>query len=55
MEDNTGTPPESVNRGKWENFDEENREINGHCQEISVREKLPLVQNHLSENCELIN
>ena len=56
MEDNkTGTPPESVNRGKWENFDEENREINGHCQEISVREKLPLVQNHLSENCESIN
>ena len=57
MEDNTGTPPESVNRGKWENFDEENREINGRCQEISVREKLPLeqMQNHLSENCELIN
>ena len=55
MEDNTGTPPESSNRGKWENFDEENREINGHCQEISVHEKLPLVQNHLSENCELIN
>jgi len=55
MEDNTGTPPESVNRRKWENFDEENREINSHCQEISVREKLPLVQNHLPENCELIN
>ena len=55
MEDNTGAPPESVNRRKWENFDEENREINSHCQEISVREKLPLVQNHLSENCELIN
>jgi len=55
MEDNTGTPPESANRSKWENFDEENREINGHCQEISVREKLPLVENHLSENCELIN
>lgn len=55
MEDNTGTPPESLNRGKWENFDEENREISGHCQEISVHEKSPLVQNHFSENCELIN
>lgn len=55
MEDNTGTPPESANRGKWENFDEKSVEINGHCQEISVPEKLPLVQNHLSENCELIN
>ena len=55
MEDNTGAPPESVNCGKWENFDEENGEINGHCQEISVPEKLPLQQNHLSENCELIN
>ena len=55
MEDNTGTPPESGNRGKWENFDEENEEINGHCQEISVPKKLPLKQNHLPENCELIN
>lgn len=55
MEGNTGTPPESVNRGKWENFDEENGEINGHCQEISVPKKLLLEQNHLSENCELIN
>lgn len=54
MVDTTGAPPASVNCGKWENFEEENGEINTHCHEISVP-KLSLVQNHLSENCELIS
>lgn len=43
MEDNIRILFEFVNCGKWENFDEENREINGYCKEIFVCEKLFLV------------
>ena len=51
MEDSSGAPLESVNRGRWENFDEENGKINNHCHDISAGVK----DEHLSEKSELIS
>ncbi|PFX26059.1 stonin-2-like [Stylophora pistillata] len=51
MDENSGTPSESVIRTSWENFEEEIGKINNHCHEISFSVK----EENLSDNIALIS
>ena len=52
MDENSGAPPESVNRASWENFEGENGKINNHiCHDISSGVK----EENLSDNSALIS